>query len=69
MCEYVENEGYYSDWTGEYFETHNSCVLCSSVQVFGEEIVMNKSDFLLISGTFGALMAVLIVWAWLKAIL
>lgn len=70
MCPYIDQEGYYCEWDNEYYSTHQECIEASTVMVYGNiPMVMEKTDFYMVSGTFGALMSVLIVWAVLKAIL
>lgn len=69
ICPYIENEGYYSEWSNDYYETHQECILESTISVLGQDVIMSKSDFYMVSGTFGVLLSILMVWAIIKSIL
>lgn len=69
VCPYIEGEGYYCSWDDNYYVNHSSCIQASTVSVLGEPVIMDKSDFYMMSGTFGVLLSIVIVWAFLKSIL
>lgn len=69
VCPYCENEGWYDDWTYTYHTTHAACIASSTVDVAGESVVMTKHEFMVMSGGFGILLGIVVMWAWLKAVL
>ena len=70
MCPYIDGEGYYCEWDNTYYLSHQDCIEASTIQVYSTvPVTMEKTDFYMVSGVFGALLSVVIVWAFLKSIL
>jgi len=69
ICPYIDGQGYFNDWAYTYNTTFESCIEASTIEVFGDPVLITRQDFTFLSGGFGVLLSILVVWAWLKAIL
>lgn len=69
MCEYVEGSGFYCDWINDYVETHESCIMCSTIDMAGEQVLISRKDFMIETASLGIILTGIILWVWFKAIL
>ena len=65
---FIAGSGFYSDWTGQYYEDFEDAVAASTIDILGSEVIITKADFQKMSGQFSIVMTGIILFSWFKAI-